>query len=62
MLATPKRSPACVSMRLVVIASGATAAFHARYKGSSIPVVDCPGGLDARAPALAIALRKRGGP
>lgn len=62
MPAITKRPLARVSMPLIGIASGATAASPARLPGSTIPVVACPGGLGVRAPALVIGLTKRGDP
>jgi hypothetical protein len=46
-------------MTSVGIASGAAAAPHAWLPSSTIPVVNCPGGLGLRVPALAVGLRKR---
>jgi hypothetical protein len=61
MPAITKRPLARVSMPLIGIASGATAASPARLPGSTIPVA-CPGGMGVRAPALVIGLTKRGDP
>jgi hypothetical protein len=62
MPAISKLPLARVSMPLVDIASGATAAIPAWLPGSTISLVDRAGVLGVRAPALDIELRKRGDP